>query len=132
MQQVKRRCGGEVLAAPQHVVLCRDRTTTTTVNKALRLRRGARTLRPDRFHALSEVARETPQNQAGSRPKVGNSTRECACDVGDLQLGVGSMRAGCGTVKTSGVGDGRVYRSWRGKQSAGVWQVWRIGPLLVP
>ena len=53
-----------MLAAPQHVVLCRDRTTTTTVNKALRLRRGARTLRPGRFHALSEVARETPRNQA--------------------------------------------------------------------
>ena len=44
------------------------------------------------------------------------------------------MRAGCGAVKTSGVGDGRVYRRWRGQQSAGagVWQVWRIGPLLVP
>jgi hypothetical protein len=79
-----------VLAAPQHVVLCRDRTTTPA-NKTLRLRRGARTLRPGRFHALSEVARETPRNQAGSRPRVGNSTRECACDVGDLQFGEASI-----------------------------------------
>ena len=52
-----------MLAAPQHVVLCRVRTTTPA-NKTLRLRRGARTLRPGRFHALSEVARETPRNQA--------------------------------------------------------------------
>ena len=53
---------------------------------------------------------------------VGDYRRECACDVGELQLGWASTRLYvivCGAVDVSGVGGDCVYRTlggrWRGE-----------------